>query len=140
MNYGAPQTAAAAISGVPAPLAAPSSPQQVSSGEDRRRSQRVLLRVRVDIHVAVQGKSITFDVLTLSVSSHGAMVIMKQSLPIETRLVLEHRGTHERVACKVPRPSRETPEGFHVPLEFDSAAPDFWRVAFPPVDWKPDDL
>jgi hypothetical protein len=31
------------------------------------------------------------------------------------------------------------PEGFHVPLEFDSPAPDFWRIVFPPLDWRPED-
>lgn len=108
-------------------------------GEERRRTQRVLLRVRADIHVALQGKSATLEVLTLSVSPHGAMVVMNQGLPVETRLVLEHRGTHEKVGCKVVRSAREMPEGFHVPLEFDSPAPDFWRIVFPPLDWRPDD-
>jgi hypothetical protein len=64
---------------------------------------------------------------------------MERSLPIETRLVLEHGGTKERVACKVTRPAREMPEGFQVPLEFDSPAPHFWKINFPPSNWRPDD-
>lgn len=106
---------------------------------ERRRGQRVLLRVRANVHVALQGQSTTFEVATLSVNPSGALVVMKQSLPAETRLVLEHKGTKERVACKVARPPREMPEGFHVPLEFDSPAPNFWKIAFPPADWRPDD-
>ena len=98
----------------------------------------MLLRVRANIHVALQGLEKSFEVLTLSVSPHGAMVVMKQGLPPETRLVLEHRGTRQKVACRVPRASKETPDGFHVPLEFDSPAPDFWRIAFPPEDWRPE--
>jgi hypothetical protein len=113
---------------------------QAVAGEERRRSQRVLLRVRANIHVALQGKPTTFDTTTLSVNSHGAMVILKQSLPPDTRLVLEHAGTKERVACRVVRPSREIPEGYQIPLEFDSPAPNFWGIAFPPSDWRPDDL
>jgi PilZ domain len=113
---------------------------QVVAGEERRRSQRVLLRVRVNIHVALQGKPTTFDTFTLSVNNHGAMIILKQSLPPETRLVLEHAGTKERIACKVVRPSREIPEGFQIPIEFDYPAPNFWGIAFPPTDWRPDDL
>jgi hypothetical protein len=31
------------------------------------------------------------------------------------------------------------PEGFHIPIEFDSPAPDFWKIAFPPTDWRPQD-
>jgi len=108
--------------------------------DERRRSQRVLLRIRASIHVALQGQAETFDVATLSVNPHGAVVVMKQSLPLETRLVLEHNGTKERVGCKVVRPPREMPEGFHVPIEFDAPAPDFWRIDFPPADWRPENL
>jgi len=114
---------------------------QTAGGEDRRRSQRVLVRVRASLHVALQGKPTTFETVTLSVNNHGAMLILKQSLPPDTRFVLEHSGTRERVACKVVRPSREISEGFQIPIEFDSPAPNFWRIAFPPNDWRPlDDL
>ena len=84
--------------------------------------------MRANIHVALQGKPTTFDTTTLSVNSHGALVILEQGLPPDTRLVLEHAGTKERVACKVVRPSREIPEGYQVPVEFDSPAPNFWRI------------
>jgi hypothetical protein len=124
---------------VPVHSPLPPSAAQVTAGEERGRSYRVLLRVRASIHVALQGKPVTFDTVTLSVSNHGALVVLKQSLPCETRLVLEHSGTKERVACKVARIAREMPEGFHIPLEFDSPAPNFWRIAFPPSDWRPHD-
>ena len=123
-----------------ASTASGSAPSVAAAGEERRRSQRVLLRVRANNHVALQGKPTTFDTTTLSVNSHGAMIILKQGLPPDTRLVLEHCGTKERVACKVVRPSREIPEGFQIPIEFDSPAPNFWGIAFPPTDWRPDDL
>ncbi|MFZ0581467.1 MAG: hypothetical protein WAN72_09930 [Candidatus Acidiferrales bacterium] len=113
---------------------------QTVAGEERRRGQRVLLRVRANIHVALQGKPTTFDTTTLSVNSHGALIILKQNLPLDTRLVLEHCGTKERVACKVIRSPRENPDGFQIPIEFDSPAPNFWGIAFPPSDWRPDDL
>lgn len=123
-------------------LIAPNSPargivRQTVTNEERRRTQRVLLRVKANIHVALQGKQMTFDVFTLSVNTQGAVVVMKQGLPPETRLVLEHGSTKERVACKVIRAAKETPEGFHIPLEFDSPAPDFWKITFPPENWRP---
>ncbi|MGD0403760.1 MAG: PilZ domain-containing protein [Candidatus Acidiferrales bacterium] len=121
----------------PSVKAVPLPPKPVIAGEERRRSYRVLLRVRASIHVALQGKPVTFETVTLSVSNHGALVVLSQNLPLDTRLVLEHSGTKERVACKVARIAREMPEGFHVPLEFDSPAPNFWRIAFPPSDWRP---
>ena len=107
---------------------------------ERRRTQRVLLRVRASVHVALQGQAKTFDVATLSVNPHGAVVVMNQSLPADTRLVLEHAGTKQCVPCKVARPPRHMAEGYHVPLEFDSPAPGFWKIDFPPSDWRPDNL
>lgn len=106
--------------------------------DERRRTQRVLLRVRASIHVALQGQAKTFDVATLSVNPHGAVVVMNQNLPAETRVVLEHASTKERVSCKVARPPRHMAEGYHIPLEFDSPAPAFWKIDFPPSDWRPD--
>jgi hypothetical protein len=138
----------AGIGAAPAkPVAAPAKPiaeakplKQTIVSQDRRRGQRVLLRVRAQIHVALEGNASTLEVTTLSVSPRGALVVVKQNLPTETRVVLEHNGTRERVACKVVRSPREMPEGFHTPLEFDSPAPDFWKIAFPPADWRSEDL
>jgi hypothetical protein len=107
--------------------------------EDRRRSQRVLLRVPALVHVNVAGKPATMQVTTLSVNHHGAMIVAPQHIPESSQLVLEHGQTHERVACRVSRSPREMPEGFHTPLEFDPPAPGFWRIAFPPTDWRPPD-
>jgi hypothetical protein len=109
------------------------------SGEERRRGQRVLLRVRAQIHVMQQGKPTTFDVTTLSVNPHGALVVMDQGLAAESLLVLEHTGTRQRIACKVVRPAKKMPEGYHVAIEFDSPAPDFWKIDFPPADWRADE-
>jgi hypothetical protein len=121
------------------PIAPVAAPRAISGHktrtEERQRTQRVLLRTRAQIHVALAGKLATIDATTLSVTPAGAVVVMGKNLPAETRLVLEHPVTKQKVACKVTRTARETPEGFHVPLEFDSPAPDFWGIAFPPKDW-----
>ena len=108
--------------------------------QDRRRGQRVLLRIRALIHVALQGPATTLEANTLSVNPKGALVVIDKNLPQDTRLVLEHRGTKERAACKVVRPAKEMPEGFHTALEFDPPVPDFWKIAFPPANWRAEDL
>lgn len=114
--------------------------KQSGAGEERKRTQRVLLRVRANVHVAVQGKPTTLEASTVSVNPQGALVVLKQSLPAETRLILEHGGTREKVSCRVAKLGKEMPEGFHVPVEFDSPAPGFWKIDFPPVDWRPDEV
>lgn len=106
-------------------------------GEERRRSQRVLLRVRATVHVNLHGKPASVEVTTLSVNTHGALLVSPQSIPASSELVLEHSHTRQRVACKVARPPREMPEGFHIPVEFDPPAPGFWQIDFPPADWRP---
>jgi hypothetical protein len=108
--------------------------------QDRRRGQRVLLRIRALIHVALQGPATTLEANTLSVNPKGALVVINKNLPQDTRLVLEHGGTKERAACKVVRPAKEMPEGFHTALEFDPPMPDFWKIAFPPANWRSEDL
>jgi hypothetical protein len=132
----APQTPVATSTKKPAE--ATRAKQSSLAEQERRRTQRVLLRIRASIHVAVQGQATTFEVATLSVNPHGAVVVMNHNLPADTRLVLEHSSTGRRVACKVARPAREMPEGFHVPIEFDSPAPGFWQIDFPPTDWRPE--
>jgi hypothetical protein len=118
-----------------------SSVQAGVGNDERRRGQRVFLRVRANIHLALQGKPVTFDAMTVSVNHNGALLVLKQSLPLETKLVLEHAGTKERIPCRVIRSAQSMPEGFHTPVEFDIPAPNFWHIAFPPPDWRaPDDL
>ena len=105
--------------------------------KERRRSQRVLLRVRVKLYFALGGKENTVETVTLNVNTHGALVLIPQSLPLGTALILEHAGTKERVGCKVVRMPVESPDGHQTALEFDASSPQFWRIAFPPTDWSP---
>lgn len=110
-----------------------------AGGEERRRSQRVLLRIRANVHVNLRGGQTTLEVRTLSVNPFGAMIIAPENLPAQTRLVLEHGVTAEKIACCVVRTAKEMPEGFHIPIEFDARAPKFWMIDFPPDDWRPHD-
>jgi hypothetical protein len=121
------------------PVATATPVKAAIASAERRRNQRVLLRIRANVHVALQGKAATLDAATLSVTAQGAVVVMKQNLPAETHLVLEHSGTGQRVDCKVARPPRETAEGFHIPIEFSAPAPGFWKINFPPSGSPPED-
>jgi len=117
------------------PVGTPRATQKaIITSQDRRHTQRVMLRIHASIHVALQGKESTFKVTTVSVNSGGALVVMERSLPPDTRLVLEHNQTRQRVACRVTRAAREMPGGFQIPIEFDAPAPDFWKIAFPTTD------
>lgn len=108
--------------------------------ENRRRGQRVLLRVRANAHIATKLKDEeVVPVMTLSVNPAGAMLVSPRNLAAQTRFVLEHAGTKETINCRVVASAKQAPEGFHVPISFDVPSPRFWKIDFPPEDWKPHD-
>jgi hypothetical protein len=108
--------------------------------ENRRRGQRVLLRVRANARLATKlNEEEVVPVMTLSVNPAGAMLVSPRNLAAQTRFVLEHAGTKETISCRVVATAKQAPEGFHVPIAFDVPSPRFWKIDFPPEDWKPHD-
>lgn len=107
---------------------------QMVPGEERRRGQRAILSLPVLLRYCMQHDSSPISVTgqTISLNDHGALVMCKRAFPQGTKLELENRRTRVKVACKVRRPPKETPEGFQVVLEFEQPAIGFWPVAFPP--------
>jgi hypothetical protein len=110
---------------------------QLLVGEERRRSQRVMVRVPVTLTFDVAGKSVTVQAITVSVNDHGAMLQCTRTLPAEIKLELQNDRTREKMACRVTRAPIENSDGYMIPVEFSAPAPGFWRISFPPVDWKP---
>jgi len=118
---------------------APVGRSSVVATDDRRRSQRVMMRVGVVVRYALNGKEINLQAHTVAVNIHGAMICTAESIPAETALDLEHKMTRERIAGRVTRQAQSSPEGFLIPVEFVSPSSNFWRISFPPSDWKPID-
>lgn len=101
------------------------------TAEERRRAQRVLLRMPVVAHIA--GKPKPLDGFTHTVSANGAMVILPEGLPAGSKFTLENPKTNERVEVHVVRPPQINAEGSLVPVEFLSPSPKFWNIFFPPA-------
>jgi hypothetical protein len=139
MPVSAVRPKAAASTSAGAHSAVQSAPQVKTISEDRRRGQRVLLRIRANAHVVVKGKEELLPVMTLSVNPAGAMLISPRNLVAQTQFILEHAGTKEKITCRVVSAAKQVPEGFHVPISFDLPSPSFWKIDFPPEDWKPHD-
>jgi hypothetical protein len=126
------------------PLQKPNAPQAVAgvqvkrsattvrpqTNEERRRAQRVLLRMPVLIHLP--GKTNPIQGFTHTVSATGAMIILAEGLPSGTKLAIENPKTQKRVEAHVVRPPQMNPEGSLVPIEFSAPAPQFWNIFFPP--------
>jgi len=101
------------------------------TAEERRRAQRVMLKMSVNIIVA--GKTEPIQGATHTVSQNGAMIVLPQPLDEGTKLTIENTKTQKTVEARVVRPSQGTHEGVLVPVEFLVASPHFWNVFFPPV-------
>ena len=100
------------------------------TAEERRRAQRVLLKMPVIVHIANDPKPL--EGFTHTVSATGAMIVLKQGLSQGTKFILENPRTQQRVEVNVVRSPQMNQEGSLVPIEFLSPAPQFWGIFFPP--------
>lgn len=120
----------------PHPNARPAlSPARVVStrpptAEERRRAQRVLLKIRVVVQVV--GKANTLEGHTHTVSASGAMLIIPEPLAEGTKITIENPKAQSKVEARVVRPPQMSHEGSQVPIEFTSPSPNFWGIFFPP--------
>jgi hypothetical protein len=108
-------------------------------GEERRRSQRVIIRIPLTLEITLSGETIKVPAHTVAVNIHGAMVLCSRPIDAETKVEIVNDRTLERTGARVTRASRESAEGYLIPLEFSSPSPKFWQISFPPSNWKPSD-
>lgn len=101
------------------------------TSEERRRAQRVLLRVPV--RITVQGKTQAIEGTTHTVSATGALVQVPEALAQGTKVTIENVNTQKTAEAQIPRPAQFSTEGSLVPVEFVGAVQNFWSVFFPPV-------
>jgi PilZ domain len=105
---------------------------------NRRRSQRVLLKVPVRVSVHAGATPLTEEEThTLAVSAHGALLAVSAPLYRGQRLTLSNPQTKDSLECVVAHIDRFPNEPVKVGVEFLLPNPSFWHVAFPPKDWSP---
>lgn len=105
---------------------------------NRRRSQRVLLRMPVQvIGRGLDKKPVSELTHTAVVNAHGALIYLSLKVTVGQVIILKNPETNEEQLCRVAR-ADPAPDGrTEVGIEFVKPAPNFWRVAFPPSDWTP---
>jgi hypothetical protein len=109
------------------------------AGEERRRSQRVIIRVPIILELIVAGQKVTAHAITVAVNIHGAMVLCASTFDSETVMQIRNERSRDRAGARVTRKPRESAEGFLIPLEFTEPSPNFWQITFPPTNWKSSD-
>ena len=104
----------------------------------RRRSQRVLMQVSVQISGNdAQGKYFREEADTLAINAHGALILLRARITSGSVLRLQNNRTKEEQECHVVFLGPVRGEKAEIGLEFSAPRPQFWRVAFPPEDWTP---
>jgi hypothetical protein len=100
------------------------------TSEERRRAQRVLLRMPILLHLPNKTEPASAE--THTVSQNGAMLLVKEPLLEGTKLALENPRNQKRVDARVVRAGQLAQGGTLVPVEFTTPSPIFWGVFFPP--------
>ena len=108
-----------------------------SSGDynPQRRSQRVLMKISVVVLAQAEQQPISEETRTVTVSAHGAMIILKANVAAGQLLTLRNSSTGEEVLCRVAYVNPHLGEKKEVGIDFMKPCPKFWRISFPPADW-----
>jgi hypothetical protein len=102
----------------------------------KRRSQRLELNVPVIVYRPPQEPRQFYEsTLTLAVSAHGALMILAAEVALNQRLLMQNVDSGEQQECRVANVGRMPTGPTQVGVEFTRPAPNFWRIAYPPVDW-----
>jgi len=105
---------------------------------NRRRSQRVLLRIPIDVIArGPERQHVTEQTHTVVVSAHGGLIYLQLKVAVGQVIIVKNPETSEEQACRVAYINPAADGKTEVGLEFVGAACNFWRVAFSPSDWIP---
>jgi hypothetical protein len=108
----------------------------VSESNNRRRSERVVLNMPVVVVTeTTEGKRIHEETHTLVVNAHGGLLKLRMEVvPGQPMLVINPKNGKEQ-KCRVTRVENPPGGGLAVAFEFETPAPHFWPIVFPPGDW-----
>jgi len=103
----------------------------------RRRSQRVILSLRVIVRTEDGPKAASFEeeTHTLIVNAHGALIALKSKVAKGQKLRLTNLATKAEQVCRVANLGPTSEGKAQIGVEFLKPSPDFWQISFPPEDW-----
>jgi PilZ domain len=105
---------------------------------DRRRTQRVLLQIPIQVRAQFEGDAPIIEETTTSVvNADGALIQLAMQVKAGQKITLRNWAIAKEQDCRVVH-IREKPAGKNeVGIAFPSPAPHFWGISFPPPDWTP---
>jgi len=108
-----------------------------SQPDNRRRSERVMLRMSVAVETeTAEREKQREETHTLVVNAHGGLLKLDLEVLVGQPILLINVRSGMRAAARVVRV--ENPPGGYtaVAFEFNEPTPKFWPVEFPPADWE----
>lgn len=109
----------------------------VVNDRNRRRSERVVLRIPVHLSALMSGgKRVSIEAHTLVVNAHGGLLDVGMEMVKGQQIRLSNSKTDLAVTAQVLRVEGAEDGRFSVAFEFEYPAPHFWPVSFPPRDWS----
>lgn len=113
----------------------PQPPRSAPPRAERRRSPRWNAHVPVFVYGhAGAGAQQPFheEAYSAVVSDRGALLIMTTEVPVGQKLLLTNKATELEQQCHVVRVGRRNGPSIAIGVEFDAAAPLFWRITAAP--------
>ncbi len=109
------------------------SPFQGGPEATRRRSQRVILSLRVIVRTEDGPKDTSFEeeTHTLVVNAHGALIVLAGKVAKGQKLRLTNRATKAEQVCRVANLGPKSGGKAQIGVEFLKPSPDFWQHFFP---------
>ena len=108
-----------------------------STAMNQRRSERVLLQVRIVVDTTIEGgRHVRLDAFTLVVNAHGGLLEMSLKVPKGHKLLLTNPNLGTQELCHVVAVRGSDDGHFAIAFEFDNPSPQFWPITFPPHDWS----
>jgi hypothetical protein len=103
---------------------------------NRRRSQRVFLKLRVIARFHLLEREWIVDAETTVLNAHGGTLQLSIAPMAPGDIItLTNPETDHSESCRVVRIESLTDQGFELSFTFDRPSPQFWPIALPPTDW-----
>ncbi len=104
----------------------------------KRRSARVVIEIPITVFAQdSSGKIFEEQTTTLTVSNHGACVILGADIDPQKPALLVNTKTRAEVQCRVAHRKDVGNGRREVGFEFANPLPRIWGIGFPPENWDP---
>ena len=105
---------------------------QSKRGINIRRSERVLLRIPLNVSGKLEGNnSFNVETHTLVVNANGALIVLAMKVQLGQSLVLQHTISEEFQECRVVHVGDQRNSEAEIGIAFTQPALNFWHIKFP---------